>query len=151
MNYRLQLFALPECSFKFAHLFYWHYGTVEAVIHVTLVGRMLILCRIIKQTRPAEKQQCYNQMKTISHLFRLFDSKVLCSHCVFIEVHRQPQFPYTGDTVTDSSLKPSVALISAPQWHHTLHSELSWIHRVTEMVPVKADLAICSPAIGVPR
>ena len=38
---------------------------------------MLILCQIIKLTRPAEKQQCYNQMKTVSHLFRLFDSKVL--------------------------------------------------------------------------
>ena len=52
-------------------------GTVKAVIHATLAGRMLILCRIIELTRPAEKQQRYNQMKTVSHLFRLFDSKVL--------------------------------------------------------------------------
>ena len=51
-------------------------GTVEAVVHATLAGQMLILFRIIEQTRPAEKQQRYNQIKMVSHLFRLFNSKV---------------------------------------------------------------------------
>ena len=41
------------------------------------------------------------------------------------------------------------SLISAPQWHRTLQSGLSWIYRVTEMMPVKADLAIYSSANGV--
>ena len=46
--------------------------------------------------------------------FHTFEQK--SSHCVFIEVHRQPQFTCQTDTVIDSSLTPSVALIiSAPQ------------------------------------
>ena len=53
-------------------------GTVKAVVRVTSAGRMLILCRIIEQIRPAEKQQRYNQMKMGSHLSRLCYTKVLC-------------------------------------------------------------------------
>ena len=41
------------------------------------------------------------------------------------------------------------SLISAPQWHHTPCSGLLCIRRVRKMLPVKADLAICSPVIGV--
>ena len=52
-------------------------GTVKAVVRATSAGRMLILRRIIEQTRPAEKQQRYNQMKTGSHLSRLCCTKVL--------------------------------------------------------------------------
>ena len=43
--------------------------------------------------------------------------------CVFIEVHRQPQFTYQAGMVAYSSLTPSIA-ISAPQRHHALHSGL---------------------------
>ena len=33
------------------------------------------------------------------------------SHCVFIEVHKQPQFTCLANTVADSSSTPSVALL----------------------------------------
>ena len=39
----------------------------------------------------------------------IFDKK--SSHCKFIEVHKQPQFTCLTDTVTGSSLPPSVALL----------------------------------------
>ena len=38
--------------------------------------------------------------------------------------------------------------ISVSQWHCILHSGLSWIYRVTEMMPVKANLIIWSSLIG---
>ena len=38
-----------------------------------------------------------------------------------------------------SSITPNVSLISAPQWHRSL----SWIYKVTKMMPVKVDPAIC--------
>ena len=69
--------------------------------------------------------------------FHIFEQK--SSHCVFIEVHRQPQFTGQANTVADSSLMPSVALLVHPRG--TTHG-LSWIYRVTEMMPVKADLVI---------
>ena len=53
-------------------------GTVNAVVRAKSAGRMLILRRIIEQTRPAEKQQRCNQMKTGSHLSRLCYTKMLC-------------------------------------------------------------------------
>ena len=37
------------------------------------------------------------------------------SHCVFIEVHRQPQFTCQAGMVADSSLTPSVALLVCPK------------------------------------
>ena len=58
-------------------------GTVKAVVRATSAGRMLILRRIIEQTRPAEKRQRYNQMKTGSHLSRLCCTKVLCCNRIF--------------------------------------------------------------------
>ena len=42
------------------------------------------------------------------------------SHCVFIEVHRQPQFTCQADMVADGSLIPSVALLVHPRG--TTHS-----------------------------
>ena len=53
-------------------------GTVKAVVRATSTGRMLILRRLIEQTRPAEKQQRYNHMKMGSHLSCLCYTKVLC-------------------------------------------------------------------------
>ena len=44
--------------------------------------------------------------------FHTFEQK--SSHCVFIEVHRQPQLTCLGGTVTDSSLTQSVALLEHP-------------------------------------
>ena len=41
------------------------------------------------------------------------------------------------------------SLISTPQWHCTPHSELPWIYKVTSMMPVKADPAICNFVNGV--
>ena len=41
------------------------------------------------------------------------------------------------------------SLINAPQWLHIPCSGLSWFDRVGKMPPVKADLAIYSPVIGV--
>ena len=39
------------------------------------------------------------------------------------------------------------SLISVPQMHHrTPHSGLSWIYKVTNTMPVKADPAICTSA-----
>ena len=53
------------------------WGTVKAVVRMISAGRMLILRQIIEQTRSAEKEQHYNQMKTVSHLSRLCYTKVL--------------------------------------------------------------------------
>ena len=44
--------------------------------------------------------------------FHIFDWK--SSHCVSIEVHKQPQFSLQADTVTGSNLTPSVALLVYP-------------------------------------
>ena len=41
------------------------------------------------------------------------------------------------------------SLISAHQWPHRLCGGPSWIYRVGKRPPVKADLAICSPIVGV--
>ena len=41
--------------------------------------------------------------------FHTFEQK--SSHCVFIEVHRQPQFTCQAGTVAGSSLTPSAALL----------------------------------------
>ena len=40
--------------------------------------------------------------------FHTFEQKT--NHCVFVEVHRQPQFTCHAGTVADSSLTSSVAL-----------------------------------------
>ena len=45
----------------------------------------------------------------VGGFFHTFEQK--SSHCVFIEVHRQPQFTCPAGMVTDSSLTPSVALL----------------------------------------
>ena len=50
--------------------------------------------------------------------FRTFEQK--SSHCVLIEVHRQPQFTCQAGTVADSSLIPSVSLLVLPRG--TTHS-----------------------------
>ena len=52
-------------------------------------------------------------------LFHTFEQK--SSHCVFIEVDKQPQFTCQADTVT--SLTPSVALLLCRSG--TVHSGLS--------------------------
>ena len=55
-----------------------------------------------------------------SGFFHTFDWK--SSHCVSTEVHKHPQFTCQADTVTGSSLTPSVALLvhpsgtAHPQW-----------------------------------
>ena len=59
--------------------------------------------------------------------FHTFKQK--SSHCVFIEVHRQPQFTCQAGMVTDGSLVPSVALLVCPR--STTHSiedchEFTW-------------------------
>ena len=51
-------------------------------------------------------------------LFHTFEQK--SSHCVFIEVHRHPQFTCQAGTVADGSLIPSVALLVRPRG--TTHS-----------------------------
>ena len=43
---------------------------------------------------------------------RTFDWK--SSHCVSIEVHKQPKFTCQADMITSSSLTPSVALLVHP-------------------------------------
>ena len=44
----------------------------------------------------------------VGGFFHTFEQK--SSHCVFIEVHRQPQFTCQAGTVADGSLIPSVAV-----------------------------------------
>ena len=69
------------------------------------------------------------------------------SHCVLTEVDKHPQFTCQASMVADIKC----SLTSVPQRHirTALHSGLSGIYWVTEMMPVKADLAICSSANGV--
>ena len=50
--------------------------------------------------------------------FHTFEQK--SSHCVFIEVHKHPQFTCQADTAADSSLTLSVALLMHPRG--TTHS-----------------------------
>ena len=52
--------------------------------------------------------------------FHTFDLK--SSHCVTVEVHKQPQFTCQADTVTGSSLTPSLALLVHPCG--TIHSKV---------------------------
>ena len=47
-----------------------------------------------------------------SGFFHTFDWK--SSHCVSIEVHKQPQFTCQANMVTGSSLTPSVVLLVHP-------------------------------------
>ena len=54
----------------------------------------------------------------VGGLFHTFEQK--SSHCVFIEVHRHPQFTCQAGTVADGSLIPSVALLMRPRG--TTHS-----------------------------
>ena len=54
----------------------------------------------------------------IGGFFHTFEQKSSC--CVFIEVHRQPQFTCQASTVADSSLTPNVALLVCPRG--TTHS-----------------------------
>ena len=54
----------------------------------------------------------------VGRFFHTFEQK--SSHCVFIEVHRQPQFTCQAGTVADNSLIPSVALLMCPRG--TTHS-----------------------------
>ena len=54
----------------------------------------------------------------VGRLFHTFEQK--SSHCVFIEVHRHPQFTCQAGTVADGSLIPSVALLVHPRG--TTHS-----------------------------
>ena len=49
----------------------------------------------------------------IGRLFHTFEQK--SSHCMFIEVHRHPQFTCQADTVADGSLILSVALLVHPR------------------------------------
>ena len=57
-------------------------------------------------------------MDLVGGLFHTFDWK--SSHCVSIEVHKQPQFTCQADTVIGNSLTPSVALLVHPSG--TAHS-----------------------------
>ena len=54
----------------------------------------------------------------VGGFFCTFEQK--SSRCVFIEVHRQPQFTCQAGTVADSSLTPNVALLVCPRG--TTHS-----------------------------
>ena len=54
----------------------------------------------------------------VGGFFHTFEQK--SSHCVFIEVHRQPQFICQAGMVADGSLIPSVALLVRPRG--TTHS-----------------------------
>ena len=49
-----------------------------------------------------------------SGLFNTFEMKSSSVHCLFIEVYKYPQFTCQADTVADSSLTPSVALLVRP-------------------------------------
>ena len=50
--------------------------------------------------------------------FYTFEQK--SSHCVFIEVHRQPRFTCQAGKVADSSLTPSVALLHPRGTTHSI-------------------------------
>ena len=71
------------------------------------------------------------------------------SHCVFIEVHRQPQFSCQAGTVAESSLTPSVALLMYPRG--TTHSIVRLMnlqgHR-NYAGESRPGYLICSSAIG---
>ena len=54
----------------------------------------------------------------VGGLLHTFEQK--SSHCVFIEVHRHPQFTCQAGAVADGSLIPSVALLVRPRG--TTHS-----------------------------
>ena len=54
----------------------------------------------------------------VGGFFHTFEQK--SSHCVFIEVHKHPQFTCQASTVADGSLTPSVALLARPRG--TTHS-----------------------------
>ena len=60
----------------------------------------------------------WGQMGAEDGFFHTFDWK--SSHYVSIEVHKQPQFTCQADTLTGSSLTPSVALLVRPSG--TAHS-----------------------------
>ena len=66
----------------------------------------------------------WGECGAVGGFFHTFEQK--SSHCVFIEMHRQPQFTCQTGTVTDSNLTPSVALLhGAPRGITcTLHSGL---------------------------
>ena len=49
----------------------------------------------------------------VGGLFHTFEQK--SSHCVFIEVHRHPQFTCQAGTVADGSLIPNVAVLVHPR------------------------------------
>ena len=90
----------------------------------------------------------WGRMGAVDEFFHTFEQ--ISSHCVFIKVHRQPQFTCQADTVADSSLTAGVALLVCPRG--TTHSIVDcheFTGSQTRMMPVKADLVICSSAIGV--
>ena len=78
--------------------------------------------------------------------FYIFEQK--SSHCVFIKVHRQPQFTCQAGTVADSSLTPSVAILVHPRGttRSIVDCHDSQDHK---MMLMKADLSISSSAISV--
>ena len=65
--------------------------------------------------------------------------------------HRKvPQCSCQAEMVIDSSFTPRVALLVHPSGTvATSHNELSWIYKVTNIMPVKADPFICSSVNGV--
>ena len=68
---------------------------------------------------------------------------------MLIEAYKQPQFTCQADMVADSSLTPSLALLVHPSGTTHFIVDCHKVYRVTEMMMVKADLVICSFAIGV--
>ena len=77
-----------------------------------------------------------------SGFFHTFEQK--SSHCVFIKVHRHPQFTCQAGMVADGSLIPSVALLVHPRG--TTHSIVD-CHKFTGSQNDANE--ICSSAIGV--
>ena len=66
--------------------------------------------------------------------------------CVFNEAQKQPQCTCQAKTVVGSSLTPHAALLMLSSGTVVDHHEFTELEK---MLPVKADLAICTPVIGV--
>ena len=70
------------------------------------------------------------------------------SHCALNEAQKQPQCTYQAKTVVGSSLTPHAALLVHPSGTvYPVLDRYEFTGSLREMLPVKADLAICSPVI----
>ena len=79
----------------------------------------------------------------VGYTVHLNRNRVVVSSMKYMQ--KQPQCTYQAKMVIGSSLTPHTALFMLP----TPCSEPSCIYKVRKMLPVKVDLAIFSPVIGV--